>query len=136
MSDKVDLRFLLLFDLKPETMLARLSYRASVAKVKRADDKLEVMKKRIKLFEASRPIFNVFKESGKLRSVDAEGSKEEVTKVLDELFKTESLAAVKGKLKEKFGKKVARIFKFGNGVERSARSERRSEMKLARTLKR
>ena len=51
------MRFLLLFDLDGETMLKRLLYRASKSAVKRDDDKEEVMRKRIALFEKSRPIF-------------------------------------------------------------------------------
>jgi hypothetical protein len=45
-------------------MLKRLKYRASVSKVKRADDKEEVMKKRIALFESSIPIFKRYENAG------------------------------------------------------------------------
>ena len=51
---------MLLFDLDGPTMLERLLYRASVSKVKRADDKEEVMKKRIETFEKSIPIFDKY----------------------------------------------------------------------------
>ena len=44
---KANVKFLLLFDLKEETMLSRLLYRASKSEVKRDDDKEDVMKKRI-----------------------------------------------------------------------------------------
>ena len=57
---KVDVKFMLLFDLDGPTMLERLLYRASVSKVKRADDKEEVMKKRIETFEKSIPIFDKY----------------------------------------------------------------------------
>jgi len=50
MEGKVDVQFLLLFDLEGETMLKRLLYRASQSKIKRDDDKEEVMKKRIETF--------------------------------------------------------------------------------------
>jgi len=63
MEGKVDVQFLLLFDLEGETMLKRLLYRASQSKVKRDDDKEEVMKKRIATFEKSLPIFEIFEIS-------------------------------------------------------------------------
>ena len=47
MGDKVDFQFLLWFDLASDQMLKRLLYRASQSTEKRADDKEEVMKKRI-----------------------------------------------------------------------------------------
>jgi adenylate kinase family enzyme len=41
-------------------MLKRLLFRASKSKVKRDDDKEEIMKKRIATFEKSLPIFDSF----------------------------------------------------------------------------
>ena len=41
-------------------MLSRLLYRASISKVKRDDDKEDVMKSRIATFERSLPIFDSF----------------------------------------------------------------------------
>ena len=65
MGDKCDVRFLLLFDLDGETMLKRLLYRASKSAVKRDDDKEDVMKDRIALFENSKEtLFNQFEDSG------------------------------------------------------------------------
>ena len=45
-------------------MLKRLLYRAGQSEVKRDDDKEDVMKKRIELFEKSLPIFKVFEDAG------------------------------------------------------------------------
>mgnify|MGYP003389762119 CR=1 FL=1 len=45
-------------------MLKRLLYRAGQSKVKRDDDKEDVMKKRIATFEKSLPIFKVFEDAG------------------------------------------------------------------------
>jgi UMP-CMP kinase len=60
LSGKVDVKFLLLFNLDGETMIKRLLYRASQSKVKRDDDNEETMKKRVATFEKSLPIFNIF----------------------------------------------------------------------------
>ena len=57
MKGKVDFQFLLWFDLDNDTMVKRLKYRASQSKVKRDDDKEDVMMKRVKLFNDSVPIF-------------------------------------------------------------------------------
>ena len=64
MADKVDFQFLLWFDLDNETMVKRLKYRASQSKVKRDDDKEEVMMKRVDLFNNSIPIFKKFEDAG------------------------------------------------------------------------
>ena len=90
-GDKADLKFLLLFDLDGETMLKRLLHRASQSEVKRDDDKEEVMKKRIELFESSLPIFKSFEDAGKLKKVDAAGEVEEIYKSVVECFKQEKL---------------------------------------------
>ena len=45
-------------------MLKRLLYRASQSKVKRDDDKEEVMKKRVDLFNKSIPIFKKYEDMG------------------------------------------------------------------------
>jgi len=45
-------------------MKKRLLHRASVSKVKRADDKLEVMMKRIDTFNKSIPIFKKYEDAG------------------------------------------------------------------------
>ena len=64
MGDKVDFQFLLWFDLDNDTMVKRLLYRASQSKVKRDDDKEEIMLKRVKLFNDSIPIFKRYKDAG------------------------------------------------------------------------
>jgi adenylate kinase family enzyme len=51
------------FDLAGDQMLKRLLYRASQSKVKRADDKEDVMKKRIDTFNKSIPIFDKYKNA-------------------------------------------------------------------------
>jgi UMP-CMP kinase len=56
-KDKAEVKFLLLFDLPPKVMLKRLLGRASTAKVKRADDKKDVMVRRINTYRKSLPIF-------------------------------------------------------------------------------
>ena len=45
-------------------MLSRLLGRAAKSKVKRDDDKEDVMKKRIATFNSSIPIFKKFKDAG------------------------------------------------------------------------
>ena len=59
-------------------MLKRLLYRASKSKVKRDDDKEEVMKKRIAIFEKSLPIFKQFEDEKRIRKISAVGSIEEI----------------------------------------------------------
>ena len=50
MKDKVDVKFLLLFDLDEEIMMKRLKYRAQINQVKRDDDNEETMKKLIETY--------------------------------------------------------------------------------------
>ena len=75
MADKVDFQFLLWFDLPGETMLERLLYRASQSKVKRSDDKADIMKRRIATFEGSIPLFDRYRQANQLVQVNAIGSK-------------------------------------------------------------
>jgi len=86
MGGKVEVQFLLLFDLEGETMLKRLLYRASQSKVKRDDDKEEVMKKRIETFQKSLPIFEVFEKAGALRKIHAEGTIKEIFGKMEAVF--------------------------------------------------
>ena len=74
MGAKVDVQFLLLFDLDGKTMIERLLYRASKSAVKRDDDNEETMKKRVATFQKSLPIFDVFDKAGTLRRIPAEGA--------------------------------------------------------------
>ncbi len=98
LGDKVDVRFLLLFDLDGETMLKRLLYRASKSAVKRDDDKEEVMRKRIALFENSRKIFQQFDDAGNLRRVSATGSISCIFNRVETAFAQERLIKPKPKV--------------------------------------
>lgn len=89
MANKVDVKFLLLFNLDGETMLKRLLYRASQSEVKRDDDNEDTMKKRIATFEKSLPIFDVFNKAGQLRKVDATGGIDEIFKNVEDAFTNE-----------------------------------------------
>ena len=91
LGGKVDVKFLLLFDLDGETMLKRLLYRASQSEVKRADDKEDVMKKRIATFEKSLPIFKAFDNDGKLRKVSAVGGIDEIFYNVEKCFGDEKI---------------------------------------------
>ena len=91
LHDKVEVRFLLLFDLDADTMLKRLLYRASQSKVKRDDDKEPVMRKRIATFEASRPIFASFKQKGLYQPIDASQTIEEIYENVVEAFSNKGI---------------------------------------------
>jgi adenylate kinase family enzyme len=67
-------------------MLKRLLYRASQSKVKRADDKEDVMKKRINTFNKSIPIFARYKKAGQVRRIDANSTIEEIFLDLETTF--------------------------------------------------
>ena len=95
MSDKVDFQFLLWFDLASDQMLKRLLYRASQSKVKRADDKEEVMKKRIATFESSIPIFEKYRGANQLMQIDANGGLEEIFANVEKTFGDSGLIEVK-----------------------------------------
>ena len=94
LSDKTDVRFLLLFDLDEKIMLERLLSRAQNAEVKREDDKEEVMKKRIATFTSSLPIFDQFDKEEKLKKVDAKGDIDEIFASVEEVFGNENLINV------------------------------------------
>ncbi len=70
-------------------MLKRLLYRASISKVKRDDDKEDVMKKRIDTFNKSVPIFKAFEDKGKMRKVDAGGGIDEIFHKVEDVFTNE-----------------------------------------------
>ena len=72
-------------------MLKRLLYRASQSKVKRADDKEEIMKKRIDTFNQSIPIFKKYEDANQLRKIDANGGLEEIFKNVEDTFIREKL---------------------------------------------
>ena len=91
MGNKVDVKFLLLFDLDGKTMLERLLYRASKSKVKRDDDKEEVMKKRIETFQKSLPIFQKFEDDGRIRKIPATGTIDEIYGKVVEAFKKDGI---------------------------------------------
>ena len=79
-------------------MLKRLLYRASQSKVKRADDKEEVMKSRIATFNKSIPIFDKYRQAGQLRTIDARGGLEEIFASVERTFQQAGLIVVKPKV--------------------------------------
>ena len=79
-------------------MLKRLLYRASQSKVKRADDKEEIMKKRIDTFNQSIPIFKKYEDANQLRKIDANGGLEEIFQSVEAVFAKECLITVKPKV--------------------------------------
>ena len=86
---------MLFFDLPGSIMLKRLLYRASTAKVKRADDKEEVMKSRIATFESSIPIFEKYRGANQLMQIDANGGLEEIFANVEKTFGDSGLIEVK-----------------------------------------
>ena len=54
--------------------------------MKRADDKEDVMKKRIATFESSIPIFEKYKEANCLKKIDANGGLEEIFTTVENTF--------------------------------------------------
>lgn len=92
------MKFLLLFDLDGETMLKRLLYRASKSTVKRDDDKEEVMRMRINLFESQRKIFNQYQDSDQLRRVSAVGTIDCIFNRVEAAFAKERLIKPKPKV--------------------------------------
>jgi len=78
-------------------MLKRLLYRASQSKVKRADDKEEVMKSRIATFESSIPIFEKYRSTDQLKQIDANGGLEEIFMDVEDSFSEFGLIEVERK---------------------------------------
>ena len=59
-GDRIKKKFIVLLDVKPEVSLGRLQNRAKLSTVKRADDTLPIMSKRIAEYETLKPFFNQF----------------------------------------------------------------------------
>lgn len=79
-------KFTLFFDCSEEVMEKRLLHRGETSG--RADDNLESIKKRFRVFvETSMPVVNEFEQKGKVVKVSAERSPDEVYKDVQERFK-------------------------------------------------
>jgi len=77
MADKADVKFALFLEISENFMEERLLKRGETSG--RKDDNLEVIKKRFKTFtDQTMPIVQLFKESESLKTVNAEGTKDEV----------------------------------------------------------
>ena len=78
-------------------MLERLLYRASQSKVKRSDDKADIMKRRIATFEGSIPLFDRYRQANQLIQVNAIGSKEQIFYDVESAFSDAGLIVLKRK---------------------------------------
>ena len=88
MGSEVDPKFMLFLDCSEEAMLDRIMKRAEAAgDAKRKDDNEETAKKRFKTFvENTMPVVKAYEAQGKVRSIDASGTPDEVFDAVKKAF--------------------------------------------------
>lgn len=80
MGDDVDMRFVLFLDCDDDQMIERINTRSAEAgDNKRSDDNMEILKKRFGVFrEQTMPIIQYYTEKDLVRTIDANGTQDEV----------------------------------------------------------